>query len=113
MKRLSRMSAIVDQITSNSMVIFNELFAATNEREGSEIARQIIGALLEKHIQVFFVTHLYEFAHSFYDKQMGNAMFLRAERQTDGRRTFKLIGGEPLQTSFGEDVYIRIFGTDD
>jgi DNA mismatch repair ATPase MutS len=108
-EELSRMSDIVDTITSNSMVLFNESFAATNEREGSEIARQIMCALLEKRIKVFFVTHLYEFAHGFYDKNMGNAMFLRAERQTGGRRTFKLIEGEPLQTSYGEDVYHRIF----
>ncbi len=111
-EELSRMSDIVDKITSNSMVLFNESFAATNEREGSEIARQIICALLEKRIKVFFVTHLYEFAHGFYDKKMENAIFLRAERQTDGRRTFKLIEGEPLQTSYGEDLYHRIFETD-
>ncbi len=111
-EELSRMSDIVDNMTSNSMVLFNESFAATNEREGSEIAWQIMNALLEKHIKVFFVTHLYEFAHGFYDKKMENAIFLRAERQTDGRRTFKLIEGEPLQTSYGEDLYHRIFGTD-
>jgi DNA mismatch repair ATPase MutS len=110
-EELNRMSDIVDHITANSMVLFNESFAATNEREGSEIARQIVGALLEKHIRVFFVTHLYEFAHSFYDKNMANALFLRAERQDDGSRTFKLIVGEPLQTSYGEDLYNSIFGT--
>jgi len=108
-EELSRMSEIVDQIAPHAMVLFNESFAATNEREGSEIARQIIRALLEKRIQVFFVTHLYEFAHGFYDKHMENAIFLRAERQTDGRRTFKLIEGEPLQTSYGEDLYTQIF----
>ena len=108
-EELSRMSGIVDTITPNSMVLFNESFAATNEREGSEIARQIIRALLEKGIKIFFVTHLYEFAHGFYDRNMENAMFLRAERQIDGRRTFKLLEGEPLQTSYGEDVYHKIF----
>jgi len=111
-EELSRMSAIVDNLTSNSMVLLNESFAATNEREGSEIARQIICALLEKRIKGFFVTHLYNFAYGFYDKKMENAIFLRAERQTDGGRTFKLIEGEPLQTSYGEDLYKRIFGTD-
>ena len=103
------MSGIVNHITPNSMVLFNESFAATNEREGSEIARQIISALLEKHVKVFFVTHLYEFAHGFYDKKMETAIFLRAERQADGARTFKLIEGEPLQTSYGEDLYSTIF----
>jgi DNA mismatch repair ATPase MutS len=111
-EELSRMSDIVDKITSNSMVLFNESFAATNEREGSEIARQIVSALLEKRIKVFYVTHLYDFAHVFYDKGMENVIFLRAERQADGVRTFKLIGGEPLQTSYGEDLYNEIFGTD-
>ena len=108
-EELGRMSEIVDTITPHAMVLLNESFAATNEREGSEIAREIICALVEKRIQVFFVTHLYECAHGFYDKHLGNALFLRAERQADGRRTFKIREGEPLQTSFGEDVYHRIF----
>lgn len=110
-EELSRMSDIADHITSNSMVLFNESFAATNEREGSEIARQIVSALLEHHIKVFFVTHLYEFAHDFYNKKMKNAMYLRAERESDGTRTFKLIEGEPLQTSYGVDLYHRIFNS--
>src|SRR6266496_1377553 len=103
-EELSRMSDIVDTITSNSIVLFNESFAATNEREGSEIARQIITALLEKGIKVFFVTHLYQCAHGFYNNKLANAIFLRAERRTDGTRTFKLTEGEPLQTSYGEDL---------
>jgi DNA mismatch repair ATPase MutS len=110
-EELSRMSAIVDNITPNSTVLFSESFAATNEREGSEIARQIICALLEKRIKVFYVTHLYELANSFYDRQMENAIFLRAERKADGERTFKLIEGKPLQTSYGRDVYNEVFGT--
>ncbi len=111
-EELSRMNDIVDKITPNSMVLLDESFAATNEREGSEIARQIVSALVEKRIKVFFVTHLYEFAYGFFDKNTGNALFLRAERQTEGERTFKLIKGEPLQTSYGEDLYNIIFGTD-
>jgi len=109
-EELSRMSGIVGHVTPNSMLLFNESFAATNEREGSEIAGQITRALLERQIKVFFVTHQYEFAHGFYDKKIDNAIFLRAERQTDGARTFKLIEGEPLETSFGEDLYHAIFG---
>lgn len=112
-EELSRMSDIVDNVTYNSMVLFNESFAATNEREGSEIAKQIVRALLEKGIKVFFVTHLYEFAHDFYDKEKQSAIFLRAERQADGRRTFKLIEAEPLQTSYGRDLYERIFNAED
>lgn len=109
-EELGRMSNIIDNIKPDSMVLFNESFAATNEIEGSEIARQIIYGLVEKGIKIFFVTHLYEFARSFYDKKMKTTIFLQAEREADGRRTFKLIEGEPLQTSYGEDLYKKIFG---
>ena len=102
------MTRILEQ-GPNCLLLFSESFAATNDREGSEIARQIVCALLERRIKVFFVTHLYEFAHGLYGKKMKNAIFLRAERQSDGTRTFKLIEGEPLQTSYGEDLYHKIF----
>jgi len=108
-EELGRMSAIVDALTPDAMVLFNESFAATNEHEGSEIAQQVISALLERYIKVLFVTHLYEFAQGFWGKQMGNALFLRAEREPDGTRTFKLLEGEPLPTSYGPDLYHRIF----
>jgi DNA mismatch repair ATPase MutS len=109
-EELSRMSAIADQITRHSILLCNESFASTNEREGSEIARQVVRAMLRKQIKVFFVTHMYDLAHGFYAQQDGNALFLRAERQPDGRRTFKVVEGEPLPTSYGEDSYRRIFG---
>jgi hypothetical protein len=108
-EELSRMSGIVDALRPDSLVLFNESFAATNDREGSEIARQIVVALLEAGVKVAFVTHLYEFAHALWEEEREDALFLRAERGPDGRRTFRLIPGEPLQTSFGVDLYQRIF----
>ena len=109
-EELSRMSDIVDHITPHPMILFNESFAATNEREGSEIAQQIMSALLETRVRIVCVTHLYELAHGFYVRDKENLLFLRAERQVDGARTFKLIEGKPLETSFGEDLYNSIFG---
>jgi hypothetical protein len=50
-------------------------------------------------------------AHGFYLAKMDATLFLRAERLADGRRTFRLIEGEPLPTSYGQDLYGRIFGT--
>jgi hypothetical protein len=110
-EELSRMSAIVDRITPHSMVLFNESFASTNEREGSEIARQIIRAMLEMRIKVIYVTHMFDLAKSFYVTKMENALFLRAERLADGQRTFRLAAGEPLPTSYGEDLYRQTFDT--
>ena len=104
------MSEIADGATASSMVLFNESFAATNEREGSEIARQIIRALTESGVRVIFVTHFYDLAHSLYLQHADTALFLRAERQADGQRTFRLTTGDPLPTSYGQDLYQRIFG---
>lgn len=108
-EELKRMNEIVETIAPNALLLLNESFAATNEREGSEIARQVTMALVESGIKVFFVTHLYEFAHGLYESKLENALFLRAERRADGRRTFQLIEGEPLQTSYGKDLYRQIF----
>ena len=59
-------------------------------------------------MKIVCVTHLYELAHGFWRTNRGNVLFLRADRQADGTRTFKLVEGEPLQTSFGEDLYRNI-----
>lgn len=108
-EELGRMSSIVDNLTPNSLVLLNESFASTNEREGSEIAQQIVRALLETGIKIFYVTHMFDLAQGFYRAKMDGALFLRAERLADGRRTFRLAEAEPLPTSYGEDLYRRIF----
>jgi len=108
-EELNRMSSIVDRISPHGMVLFNESFASTNEREGSQIARQIIRALLEMRVQVAYVTHMFDLASGFYQANHEDALFLRAERLADGERTFRLVVGEPLPTSYGEDLYRRIF----
>jgi len=41
---------------------------------------------------------------------MKNAIFLRAVREAEGKRTFKLVEGEPFDTSYGEDSYTKVFG---
>jgi hypothetical protein len=112
-EELGRMSEIADDIHVGAILLFNESFASTNEREGSEIARQIIGALRETGAKVFFVTHMFELANGLFRSPMNDsALFLRAERQADGSRTFRLVEGEPLSTSYGEDLYRRIFADD-
>jgi MutS domain V len=109
-EELARMSDITRHITPGSVLLCNESFASTNEREGSEIARQIVRAMLAAGIRVLFVTHLYDLASGFYAEQADTALFLRAERQPGGRRTFRLAEAEPLPTSHGKDVYLDVFG---
>jgi len=102
-EELSRMSSTVDCLNPRSMILLSESFASTNEREGSEIARQIVRALMETGVKVFYVTHMFDLAQGFHLAKLDAALFLRAERLADGRRTFRLVEGEPLPTSYGED----------
>ena len=107
---LRRMNAIADQIRPHCLMLFNESFAGTNEREGSEIGRQVVRALLDAQVKVLFVTHRFDFAEGFHRQHADSSLFLRAERQPDGRRNYKLAVKEPLPTSFGEDLYYRLGG---
>jgi MutS domain V len=109
-EELDRMSTIAGQITTGGLLLCNESFASTNEREGSEVARQIIQALTEAGIRIIFVTHMFDLAGRHYAAHDPAVLFLRAERQPDGRRTFRVPPGEPLPTSYGEDLYQQVFG---
>ena len=109
-EELSRMSDIVTACTRNSLLLCNESFGSTNEREGSEIARQVVRALVESGVTVFFVTHLFDLADSLFRQGLATAVFLRAERLANGQRTYRLVPGAPQPTSYGEDSYRRVFG---
>jgi hypothetical protein len=112
-EELARMSTIASQIRPGCLLLCNESFASTNEREGSEIARQVIHALTEAGIRIVFVTHMYDLAGPYYAEHEPGTLFLRAERQPDGHRTFRLRPGEPLPTSYGEDLYREVFDAAD
>lgn len=104
---LRRMSAIADAVTAHGLVLLNESFSTTNELEGSEIGRQVVGSLLDEDIKVVFVTHQFDLAESFYKSRPQSTLFLRAERATDDRKKYQLTVAAPLPTSFGEDLYYR------
>ena len=106
-EELARMTEIADQITPHCLVLCNESFASTNEREGSELARHVLDALLQERIKVVFVTHMFDLAHGFHERALDQALFLRAERGSHGARPFRLSEGEPLPTSYGEDSTAR------
>jgi len=109
-EELGRMSRIIDNIGETSLVLLNESFATTTEKEGSVIAYDIIKALTEHGVKVLTVTHLLSFAKKVYDEKNTTVEFLCAERKSDGSRTFKMIQHEPELTSFGLDLYESIIG---
>jgi DNA mismatch repair ATPase MutS len=100
-EELRRMSGIVARITPGALLLGNESFASTNEREGSRIARQILRALLDRGVRVVFVTHLHDLAERYYQERLADVLFLRAQRLPDGARTFRQAEGQPEPTSHG------------
>jgi hypothetical protein len=108
-EELARMSGLVPAIHDGALLLCNESFAATNEREGSEVAGDVIRAMTDRGCTVVFVTHLYELARELYDQGSDEILFLRADRDAEGRRSFQLHEREPLATSHGADLYRRTF----
>jgi len=108
-EELARMDGIVRAMGPASMVLLNESFSSTNEQEGSEIAGQILEAFVDAGVKIVFVTHLFVLADGLYRDGDDASLFLRAERGEDGERTYRIVEGEPLSTSYGEDVYRTVF----
>ena len=113
-EELSRMNGIVENIGDGSLVLLNESFATTTEKEGSVIAYDIIRALKEAGVRILTVTHLLSFARRVREETKDDpdsgVEFLSAERLPDGRRTYRMIRSEPELTSFGLDLYDEIVG---
>ena len=111
-EELNRMNKIVEQIGDGSLLLLNESFATTTEKEGSVIAYDIIRALNEAGVRILTVTHLLSFARRIHEEMQNDpdsgVEFLSAERKEDGTRTYRMIRHEPELTSFGLDLYEEI-----
>ena len=114
---LKRMDKIMSEMTKDSMLLMNEAFASTTEKEGSLVMRNIVEALYQLHIPVFMVTHLFEFTrqmlHVSEQEQASShkthMLFLSAGRTKDGNRTFKISPDTPSPTSYGLDLFRQFF----
>lgn len=109
-EELKRMSSILSQLSGDSLLLLNESFASTTEKEGSQIADNIIKPLYQKGIEVMMVTHLHEFARNLYEENLEGSEFLVAERKESGERTFHMLRGKPHYSSYGTDLYEYMIG---
>ncbi len=111
-EELKRMNGIVENLREDSLLLLNESFATTTEKEGSVIAYDIIKALVEAGVRIFTVTHLLSFARRVHEEMKDDpdsaVEFLSAERKENGVRTYRMIRHEPELTSFGLDLYEEI-----
>ena len=109
-EELSRLDEIMSHIKKGALMLFNESFQSTAEREGSTIAFDVIRALHEKSISVVSVSHMY-YLYTLLDDMYGDKdiYYLRAARDDSGVRSYKLVSDKPLRTSFALDLYEEIF----
>jgi DNA mismatch repair ATPase MutS len=106
---LARMSQLIERSRPGALLLLDESFASTNEREGSEIATGVVDALLAAGIRIDCVTHLYALSHGLARRRVSEHLFLRAQRDTDRRRTFRLEPGDPESTSYAADLFQQVF----
>ncbi|WP_433598131.1 MutS-related protein [Nocardia sp. CA-135953] len=109
-EELTRMRGITDQLRPGGMLLCNEPFASTNDREASLIAEPIFSALVDAGTKIVLVTHLFDFVRQRYAADHFVDLFLHAQRAADGRRTYRLTVGAPESTSHGDDIFARVFG---
>ncbi len=111
-EELKRMNRIVENLGERPLVLLNESFASTTEKEGSVIAYDIVKALNEAGVKILIVTHLLSFAQRLYQESQTapdtDIEFLSAERKENGARTFRMIQHAPELTSFGLDLFQEI-----
>ncbi len=115
-EELNRMNGIVNNLGPDSLILLNESFATTTEKDGSVIAYDIIKALNEAGVKIITVTHLLSFAQKMYEENKAleasgkpsDVTFFCAERKENGERTYKMIQNIPSLTSFGLDLYEQI-----
>ena len=117
-EELERVRRIIDVVRPNDVLLCNESFAATNEREGSEISKQIIDGLNSSGIRVVFVTHLSECALHYAEQARGSTrggefVFLSPQLNMDGTRTYRLVERKPEARAYARDLYARIFNESD
>lgn len=112
-EELARLSQCIDTLTPHALFLSNESCAVTNQREGARILGDVAAAVHEHGARAVYVTHLHELATAVRDWATPAAVLLRAERGTDGERSFRIVRGEPEATSHGADLYDRIIGPDE
>lgn len=107
---LKRFNDISKEIRNGAVLMCNESFSSTNEKEGSEIAIPILNAFADSGIRVFMVTHFYTLP-KYYEEQFkdGGGMILQAERKEDATRSYRMVQKPLEENSYALDLYQQLF----
>lgn len=140
-QELMAIRAAAGMIKEGSLLLMNEIFATTSEREGADIAAEVLHAFSHTHSHMIFVTHLKCLADMVEDKKLaladgeqavnyvteqkerteqikGAEPLQEAERNegTDAgvkrvRKTYRIVKGHPEAGIFEKELFDKYFGT--
>lgn len=107
-EEIIRLRKIIELLKAGDYVLMNESFSTTNEVEASAVAKQVVSALIDNKITVFFVTFLQDFIYDFIKDYGDRVVLLAPERLKDGTRTFRLVQGF-LQPGYAVEIWNKVF----
>ena len=106
----SRLNAIFDRITGQSLVLLDESLSSTGSFEGAYIASEVLAALSLIGCRGIFSTHLHDLAASVEKinadclPQGGVRIDNLVAEITDGRRSFRILRKMPDGKSYARDI---------
>jgi DNA mismatch repair ATPase MutS len=109
-EEVKRFRSFVDSLKKGDFVLMDESFSTTNPVEASVVAENIVSALVDSGVNVFYVTFLHDFIHQFIKRYGKKTILLIPERLGDGTRTFRLVRGS-LQPGYAIDLWRKVSGT--
>lgn len=107
---LQRLNAIIDRLQPGALILLDESLSSTNEREGSEIAGQVLRALIDSGMRIAYVTHFHRMVADCRKRYGERCLPLLTRHGPDGAPDYRLVAGEPQPGGEGADVYRKVFG---
>jgi DNA mismatch repair ATPase MutS len=106
-EEVKRFKSLVESLKRGDYVLMDESFVSTNHFEASVVAENVVSALIDSGINVFYITFLQDFLHTFIPKYGKKAVLLVPERLGDGTRTYRLIKGS-IQPGYVLELWRKI-----
>lgn len=93
-EEVRRFKELIKHMKRGDYVLMDESFSSTNQVEASVVAENVVSALIDSGIFVFYVTFLQDFIYDIMINKKEKMTLIVPERLENGTRTFRLIKGE-------------------
>ncbi len=122
------------RLKEGSLLLMNEIFATTSEKEGADIAAEVLHAFSHTHSHIIFVTHLKgladmvedkklaladgEYAVNYVTEQKEQTEQIEGTKQAEGtgagvkrvKKTYRIVKGHPEAGIFERELFDKYFG---